>query len=218
MADSISPTLDPLKQARQRWQQAQAAVSRHALRSDPEIDLALTDNAKHLPAWRGPGALFGSWVLPQVPAFMGATDGFAAAFFVVLGGICLGFAVWFLFKDGTRWYRWSAARRALKRGNYRYRYLAELAGLPPSANLQVIPRESDEWEKLGEWVQRDAQLAAIWKRWHGSNPPIRYWDMRVLEEALFALTKLQDLKAEKPGASPLNAPTPSTDQALSAGE
>lgn len=192
-----SPPIDPLKQARQRWQSAQAAVGRHALRSDPQLDLDLLTHAKQFRAWRGPLALLLSWLLPQVPAFMGATDGFAAAFFVLLGGLSLGFAVWFLFTDGARWLRWASARRALKRGNYRYRYLATMAGLPPAANLQVVPRESEEWEALGEWVKRDAQLEAVWRKWHQSNPPIRYWDMRVLEEALFALTKLQDLKAAR---------------------
>ncbi len=192
---------DPLKLARQRWQNALAAVNRHTLRSDPQLDLDLLNYAKELPSWRGPLALIASFVLPKVPAYMGDQTGFAAAFFVMLGGLALGFAVWLLIKDGTKWWRWAAARRALDKGNYRFSHLAPMAGLPATANLCPVLRESEEWETLGQWAQRDAQLLAIWKRWNGGNPPIRQWDMRVLEEAVFALTKLQDLKKSKPSQS-----------------
>lgn len=201
-----------LKLARQRWQSAQATVGRHQLKSDPQIDLDLLNHAKTFPAWRGPLALLGSWLLPQVPAYMGDGTGFAAAFFVVMGGISLGFAVWFLIKDGTRWFRWACARRALGRENYRYRHLAPMAGFPAQADLRVVLRDGEEWETLGEWVKRDAQLHAVWNRWNTSNPPIRYWDMRVLEEALFALTKLQDLKAGPPSGAPSDI-IPAEDQA-----
>lgn len=183
-----------LFQARQRWQKAQATLATHKLKSDPELGLDLLKRAERFPAWRGPLALAGSWIFPQVPAFMGQSDDISRAVFGLLGGISLGVAVWFLVKDGLRWWQWMQARRALSRADYRASSLLKALGADETTDLVPLEPEGARWKELEQWVKREAQLQATWKRWEQAIAPIRHGDAKLLEEAVFAITALRDLK------------------------
>ena len=202
----------PLESARAvaaaRWRQAQQAVSRHALKSDPALDLELLTRARQLNAWRGVTALAGSWLLPQVPEWMGeGQDTAVMALFAGLGAVSLCFALWWLVVDGRQWVRWSRARRDLSKGHYGSRPLALSLGLPSNASLALVEKDSEEWMKLGEWVKSDRQLAQVWESWNKANAPVRRYDMRILEEAVIALSYLREVKAaEKLGKTPVKEP------------
>lgn len=201
-----------LIQARARWRQAQQDLSKHEIKSDPVLDLELLTRAREFSAWRGVAALAGAWLLPEFPAMVGETEWPAAqALFVGLGAVSLCFALWWLAVDGRKWLRWARARRDLGRGKYKSRPLALSLGLPENASLSHVDYDSDEWVKLGEWVKMDRQLEATWKRWGKGNAQVRRHDMRVLEEAVIALSRLREIKAgtaeepEEPGKTPVKA-------------
>ena len=65
--------------------------------------------------------------------------------------------------------------------------------------------------KLGEWSAVDRQMAEVWRKWTKANAPVRRHDMRVLEEAVFALAHLREIKAveqegEELGKTPVKIP------------
>lgn len=205
MNQSVDPSVG---QARARWRQAQQALSKHELKSDPALDLDLLKRARQFPAWRGVAALAASWALPHVPQVMGAGDDpFAQAVFAGVGAVVLCFALWWLIIDGRQWFRWARARRDLSQGRYGSRNLALSLGLPNNANLTPVPMDSEEWNKLGEWVKIDRQLRKTWEGWAQKNAPVRRYDMRVLEEAVMALARVREVKSEEPGKTSVKAPT-----------
>lgn len=194
MTAALPGELPSLEGARLRWKAAQDTLQGHALRSDLELDIVLLNQARAFPAWRGLAALAASWLLPGMPAYMGASDMPTVVLFQILGGLCLGAAVWFLVKDGALWLRWVAARRALKRGHYRSAALRRLLGIPSAGGLALVDRDESTWLTLGEWTRREPRLRSTWERWDRALPPVREGDVRVLEEAVFAVTAWHDLK------------------------
>ncbi len=186
----------PLAVARRRWKEASGELSSRKLLSDMELDLKLLEQAKHFPVWRGLVALGGSWLLPQLPVLMGQPDAVAIILFQVLGGLSTGAAVWFLAKDGMLWWRWMRARQALKKGDYRAPSLVR-ALQAKGLELRPLDRDGEVWRQLETWSKKSPQIHAVWQKWNKALAPVREGDARAMEEAVFAITALQDLKGSR---------------------
>ena len=185
---------ESLVAARQRWKEASSELSSRKLLSDIELDIQLLNQAKDFPVWRGLVALGGSWFLPQLPIIMGQPDAVVTILFQILGGISTGVAVWFLAKDGMRWWRWMRARQALRKGDYRASSLVRSLQAK-GMDLRPLEREGEQWRQLEQWAQKNPQVHAVWQKWNKALAPVREGDARAMEEAVFAITALQDLKA-----------------------
>ena len=193
----MTPSTSPLQQALARWRQAESHLKQRALKVDAEWAFVLLEKAKELPAWRGTAWLAASFFLPRMPDWAGATDTPTLVLFRLLGAGALGAAVWFLAKDGAKWGAWWRARRDLRAGHYQSRSLQSHLGLERSTDLVPVEKDGEQWAQMKTWAAHDPFLAGVWKRWNASGKPVRQGDIDALQEGVFAILEVKELKKKK---------------------
>lgn len=182
---------EPLGKLRNQWRSAQVRLSKHELKSDPRLEMEIYERAREFPAWRGIIGMGFSWVLPQLPDFMEDPDPIGRAILVGIGAIVLAVSLWWLFRDAGLWVRWWGAKKDLESGKYGSRRLSKVMGILGEGSLAPVPKDSEVWIKTGEWASINRQLKNVWDKWNASSTPVRFHDLRVLEDAIIALSRLR---------------------------
>lgn len=186
-----SKEIDAKKKAKEQWDAAQSVIVSHQLVSDVELEVSLLKSAAGFEKWgRGLFMLMASLVLPKVPAFFLKEEVRQVdnLIFLILGLVCLIFALVYLYKDTKSWYRWWRARKSIKNKFYDYPYLAPLSGHRNEDDLRVIERNDIRWTEIKKWIQDEKMktMMDIWNRWNESHKPLRYMDVEIMRDAVLA--------------------------------